>query len=258
MATTITKPKVLHYTYHSTKIKTLTTHHITISAARENTTNKRTTIATSADNCWFVSCRNATDRNEKYLSPHTVTANITGLHSHTTHQFNGPFSRTTRVGRYQKGKTNLDFTEARDSEWQWHQLGHRGPMQVYTSLQTDNHTNTSPLSFYGPDALPAAQPTASKHWRHLVCIRHAYFRKSVWYGAIIVMALDSQSWGPGLSLSETNSLLVWDFYKTDITPCLPNTQLCQSIILQKQHNSISLYAHNKSVNTYHLNNKKLH
>ena len=40
-----------------------------------------------------------------------------------THPFNGPFSRTTRVGRYQKGKTNLDFTEARDSECQWHQLG---------------------------------------------------------------------------------------------------------------------------------------
>jgi len=39
------------------------------------------------------------------------------------------------VSRYQKGKTNLDFTEARDSEWQWHQLGH---MQVCTSLQTDN------------------------------------------------------------------------------------------------------------------------
>jgi len=34
------------------------------------------------------------------------------------------------VSRYQKGKTNLDFTEARDSEWQWHQLGH---MQVCTS-----------------------------------------------------------------------------------------------------------------------------
>jgi len=33
-------------------------------------------------------------------------------------------SGTTRVSRYQKGKTNLDFTEARDSEWQWHQLGH--------------------------------------------------------------------------------------------------------------------------------------
>ena len=33
-----------------------------------------------------------------------------------THPFNGPFSGTTQVGRYQKGKTNLDFTEARDSE----------------------------------------------------------------------------------------------------------------------------------------------
>jgi len=40
------------------------------------------------------------------------------------------------VSRYQKGKTNLDFTEARVSEWQWHQLGH---MQVCTLLQTDNH-----------------------------------------------------------------------------------------------------------------------
>jgi len=32
-------------------------------------------------------------------------------HTHThTHTFNGPFSWTTRVGWYQKGKTNLDFT----------------------------------------------------------------------------------------------------------------------------------------------------
>ena len=36
-------------------------------------------------------------------------------HTHT-HPFNGPFSGTTQVSRYQKGKTNLDFTEARDSE----------------------------------------------------------------------------------------------------------------------------------------------
>jgi len=32
--------------------------------------------------------------------------------------FNGLFSRTAWVSRYQKGKTNLDFTGARDSEWQ--------------------------------------------------------------------------------------------------------------------------------------------
>ena len=40
--------------------------------------------------------------------------------------------------------TNLDFTEARDSEWQWHQLGH---MQVCTSLQKHNHASTPPLCF---------------------------------------------------------------------------------------------------------------
>jgi len=67
---------------------------------------------------------------------------------------------TTWVSRYQKGKTNLDFTEARDSEWQWHQLGH---VQVCTSLQTDNYASTPPPIFYMPDALHAAQPTASKH-----------------------------------------------------------------------------------------------
>jgi len=55
------------------------------------------------------------------------------------------FSGTTQINRYQKGGTNLDFTEARDSEWQWHQLGH---MQVCTSLKTDNQASTPPLSFF--------------------------------------------------------------------------------------------------------------
>jgi len=49
------------------------------------------------------------------------------------------------VSWYQKGKTNLGFTEARDSEWQWHQQDY---MQVCTSLQTDNHASTPPLSFF--------------------------------------------------------------------------------------------------------------
>ena len=78
-----------------------------------------------------------------------------GIH---THPFYGPLSRTTRTSRYEKGKTNLDFTEARDSEWQWHQLGR---VQVCTSLQTDKHASTPPFSFYRPDALPAAKLTAS-------------------------------------------------------------------------------------------------
>ena len=76
--------------------------------------------------------------------------------SNSTHPLNGPMYRTTQVSLYQNGKTNLDFTGARDSEWQWRQLGH---MQVCISLQTDNHASTPPLSFYRPDALPAAQPT---------------------------------------------------------------------------------------------------
>ena len=67
----------------------------------------------------------------------------TRTHAHT-HTFNGLFSGTTWVSQYQKGKTNLDFTEAGHSQWQWHQLGH---MQVCTSLQTHNHTSTPPLGF---------------------------------------------------------------------------------------------------------------
>jgi len=39
-------------------------------------------------------------------------------------------------------------------------------MQVCTSLQTDNHASTPPLSFYRLDAFSDAQPTVSKHWSH--------------------------------------------------------------------------------------------
>ena len=76
-----------------------------------------------------------------------------------THPFNGPLSRTNWVSRYQTGKTNLDFTRARDSEgqWQWHQLDH---MQVCTSLQTDNHASTPPLSFLQAGC-PSCRPTIS-------------------------------------------------------------------------------------------------
>jgi len=78
------------------------------------------------------------------------------LHRHT-HPFNGPLSGTTQVSWYQKGKTNLDFTEARDSEWQWHQLGH---IQVCTSLQTNNHASTPPLRFLQAGC-PSCRPTNS-------------------------------------------------------------------------------------------------
>jgi len=111
------------------------------------------------------------------------------------HPFNGLFSRTILVSRYQKGKTSLDLNEARDDValgWQWHQLDHmqiictslqtacftflvlahpgspgkRAVKRVCVLLQTDNHTNTPSLNFYRLHALPDAQPTVSKHWRH--------------------------------------------------------------------------------------------
>ena len=77
-----------------------------------------------------------------------------------TQTYNGPLSGTTRVSQYHKGKTNLDFTEARDSEWHWHQLGH---MHVCTLLQTDNHARTPPVSFLQAGCPSATQPTASNH-----------------------------------------------------------------------------------------------
>jgi len=60
--------------------------------------------------------------------------------------------------------TSLDLNETSDDGvlgWQRHQLDHM--QTICTSLQTDNHTNTSSLNFYRPDALPDAQPTASVH-----------------------------------------------------------------------------------------------
>jgi len=77
------------------------------------------------------------------------------------HPFNCPFPGLPRWANTRKVKP-IWILLKQESEWQWHQLGH---MQVCTSLQTDNHASTPPLSFYRPDALPAAQPTASKHWR---------------------------------------------------------------------------------------------
>ena len=59
------------------------------------------------------------------------------LNTHT-HPFNGPLSGTTRVSQYQ-------ILPEQEIVWQWHQQKH---MQVFTSLQTDNHASTQPLSFF--------------------------------------------------------------------------------------------------------------
>jgi len=79
-------------------------------------------------------------------------------HTHThKHPFNGPFSGTTRVSQYQKGNTNLDFTEetVNGSGISW---AKSAPYSRQTTTPAPHHS-----SFYRPDALPAAQPTAPKH-----------------------------------------------------------------------------------------------
>ena len=109
------------------------------------------------------------------------------------------------MGQYQKGKTNLDFTEARDGEWQWHQLGH---MQVCTLLHTDNHASTSPLSFLQAGC-PSCRPTNSvKALKAILCdsvysvyncssafsaltllVGHPAHKKTEWWGAGLVICL---------------------------------------------------------------------
>jgi len=82
------------------------------------------------------------------------------LHGVKLHTFNGPFSETTQVSRYQKGKTNLDFTEARE-------VSDRGISWAICKSAPRSRRITTPAPhhslFYRPDALSAAQPTASKH-----------------------------------------------------------------------------------------------
>jgi len=56
---------------------------------------------------------------------------------------------TTWVSRYQKGETSLDLNGVLGM--QWHQLDYM--QTTFTSLQTDNHANTSSLYFCRLDAL---------------------------------------------------------------------------------------------------------
>jgi len=71
---------------------------------------------------------------------------------------NGLFSRTAWVSWHQKGKPFWILLEQDMMGWQWHQLDH---MQIIcTSLHTDNHANTSPLSFLH-SGCPCCRPTNS-------------------------------------------------------------------------------------------------
>jgi len=123
-----------------------------------NTYRLESTLNYGLERAWSISCLKGSNNVAIGYDEGSIMIKVRMDHTHThTHTFNGPFSGTTQVSRFQKGKTNLDFTGARDSEWQWHQLGH---MQICTSLQTDNHASPSPLSFLQAGC-PSCRPTNS-------------------------------------------------------------------------------------------------
>ena len=118
--------------------------------------------------------------------------------------------------QYQKSKIKVNFTEARNSEWQWHQLGH---IQVCTSLQSDNHASTPPLSFFtgrmtfgniiGSSALTLL---VGQQEGHLVC-------KKLSGGVLVWLSVWSEVqtyiWPSGchsLSLASVKSRLVLPFW----------------------------------------------
>ena len=97
------------------------------------------------------------------------------------HPFNGLFSRTTWVNRYQKCTTSLDINEARDD-------GVSGCSGISLTI----HRQSAPCSrqittpathhsvFYRPDALPATQPVASKHWRQMQVATEIKYETKTW------------------------------------------------------------------------------
>jgi len=90
---------------------------------------------------------------------HTVT------HTHTTVlRPTWILSRTTRVSRHQKGKTNLDLLEQEIVSGNgiiW------AICKICTLTQTHNHAGIPPLRFLRVGCPSCAQPTASKHWRQI-------------------------------------------------------------------------------------------
>jgi len=77
------------------------------------------------------------------------------------------FVRDYPVCRHQKGKTNLDLLEQEavsGSGINW-AICKSAPWPRHITTPASHHS-----VFLQTDALPASQPTASKHWRHIVDI----------------------------------------------------------------------------------------
>jgi len=116
---------------------------------------------------------------------HTRNELITGItHTRThTHPFYDPLD-FVRDYHVPERLNKSGFTGAKDSEWQWYQLGH---MQICTSPQTDNHASIPSLSFL-QTGCPSCRPTDGvkslkcctwAHYRSKTCPRYRCVFKSV-------------------------------------------------------------------------------
>ena len=130
------------------------------------------------------------------------------------------------VNRYQKGKKSEFKWGKRRPGRQWHQLDHM--QTICTSLQTDNHTNTStPTPHHSISALPYAKTSVSKHWRqisrHTGAALHAHYTEVQsalgWLSSRVVSMLDSGAEGPGFK-SQSRRCLVTVLGKL-FTPIVP-------------------------------------
>ena len=78
-----------------------------------------------------------------------------------THPLNGPFSGTIRVSQYQKVKPVRILLKQETASGSGISICKSAPRSRQITTLAPHHS-----VFYRPDALPATQPTVSKHWRH--------------------------------------------------------------------------------------------
>ena len=118
------------------------------------------------------------------------------LYCKHTHSFSGPFSGTTRVSLYQKGKSIwilLKQETMSGSGISWAICKPASRFRPITLLAPHHSV------FYRPDALPAAQPTASKHWRQYPIVKLAELAQRTEQGVTSVnVATNELVWYFGL------------------------------------------------------------
>jgi len=111
--------------------------------------------------CAQMMSSNVSEFRYKLYNPAIYSRNDWGTHTHTHTRLTAPCAGLPGWAGTRKVKPVwilLDQETVSGSGISW-------AICFSTSLQTDNHASTPLSVFYRPDALPAAQPTASKHWR---------------------------------------------------------------------------------------------